>query len=142
MKYPVSVAKILSPNDCGITGTHQAGILVPKQSELLDFFPSLDAAEYNPRKTVRCRDQADKLWQFAFIYYNNRLFGGTRNEYRLTRMTRFIREAGLKPGDKVLFSKLEPDEYAIRYQRAGARKFQESGLVLGNNWIILRRRGL
>ena len=40
-----SISKILSANDTGETGGHQAGILVPKQEEILSFFPPLERRE-------------------------------------------------------------------------------------------------
>ena len=36
-----SITKVLSANDTGETGGHQAGILVPKEERLLSFFPAL-----------------------------------------------------------------------------------------------------
>ena len=33
------VEKILSANDCGLTGGHQAGALIPKEDRILGFFP-------------------------------------------------------------------------------------------------------
>ena len=43
------IAKILSANDTGETGGHQAGILVPREPDVISFFPKLDASQYNPR---------------------------------------------------------------------------------------------
>ncbi len=83
------IVKVLSANDTGETGGHQAGILVPKDPALLSFFPKLDPTLYNPRVHLRFLDDAGTFWEFAFIYYNNALFDGTRNEYRLTRMTKY-----------------------------------------------------
>ncbi len=37
-----TISKKLSANDLGLTGSHQAGILVPKSTELQNFFPKLD----------------------------------------------------------------------------------------------------
>ena len=96
------IVKVLSANDTGETGGHQAGILVPKDPMLLSFFPKLDAGIYNPRVHLRFVDDGGTFWEFAFIYYNNALFDGTRNEYRLTRMTKYIRQAGLAVGDEVI----------------------------------------
>src|SRR5690242_8713672 len=95
------ISKVLSLNDTAETGAHQAGILVPKRAEILAFFPTLDGTLKNPRVMLRFLDTAGGAWDFAFIYYNNRFFGGTRNEYRLTRMTPFLRGHGLRAGDTV-----------------------------------------
>ena len=93
-----TISKTLSPNDVGDTGAHQAGMHIPKQEEILSFFPALDTATKNPRCIMRFVDDAGSIWKFAFIYYNNKFFGGTRNEYRLTRMTPFINEHQLRAG--------------------------------------------
>lgn len=90
-----TIAKVLSANDTGETGGHQAGILVPREERLLSFFPRLDPSQYNPRCHLNFVDDAGTFWEFAFIYYNNKFFDGTRNEYRLTRMTKYIRQANL-----------------------------------------------
>ncbi|HGM6823643.1 TPA: EcoRII N-terminal effector-binding domain-containing protein [Serratia marcescens] len=95
-------SKSLSANDVGATGAHQAGILVPKSdSELLAFFPSLDPSIKNPDAWIECVDEDGIGRKFRFVYYNNKLHDptGTRNEYRITYMTRYFREIGAKEGD-------------------------------------------
>src|SRR5690349_3215959 len=99
---PLAIIKELSANDTGDTGGHQAGILVPKEPRILSFFPQLDGTTKNPRHHLIFHDDDGGRWEFAFIYYNNRYFDGTRNEYRLTRMTPYLRGNGLKPGDHVI----------------------------------------
>ncbi|WP_081054709.1 EcoRII N-terminal effector-binding domain-containing protein [Burkholderia vietnamiensis] len=94
--------KTLSANDVGATGAHQAGILVPKsEQELLDFLPQLDSAIKNPDAWIECVDEAGGHHRFRFVYYNNRLHDaqGTRNEYRITYMTRYFKAAGASEGD-------------------------------------------
>ena len=91
-----AITKELSRNDTGETGGHQAGMLIPRDPEILLFFPKLDPKEYNPRHRLVFRDPLGSKWTFSFIYYNNRFFGGTRNEYRLTCMTPFIRAHNLR----------------------------------------------
>ena len=115
-KYTIS--KVLTANDSGESGGHQAGILVPKEERFLSFFPPLERTEYNPRVVLRFEDQQGQFWKFSFIYYNNRFFGGTRNEYRLTHMTKFIRQSGLVAGDEILMHRHENGEYGISYKRA------------------------
>ena len=85
------ISKKLSANDVGMNGNHQAGILIPKNREILSFFPYLGENEKNPRVNLKFTDPYGKDWIFSFIYYNNKFFGGTRNEFRLTRMTTFLR---------------------------------------------------
>jgi hypothetical protein len=93
------LTKRLSPNDVGATGSHQVGILVPKIGGYLAFFPRLDPSAKNPSVLIAFTEDSGRKWCFRFVYYNNRKFGGTRNEYRLTRMTRFMRAHHAKAGD-------------------------------------------
>src|SRR6266545_1568495 len=131
------ISKVLSLNDTAETGAHQAGILVPKRPEILDFFPRLDGAVKNPRVMLRFTDTAGAAWDFAFIYYNNRFFGGTRNEYRLTRMTPFLRGHGLRAGDTVILTCDEQGDRRIAYERRGARRVSEGRLRLGEGWKVI-----
>lgn len=96
-----SYEKILSANDTGGNGTHQAGILIPKsETGLLELFPHLDPATYNPSAYITVKGPDEARHELRFIYYNNKLHGrGTRNEYRLTCLTDFLRRQRSKPGD-------------------------------------------
>jgi hypothetical protein len=137
-----TVTKVLSANDTGETGGHQAGLLIPREQKILSFFPRLDATRQNPRAHLQFEDEGGHFWEFAFIYYNNRFFGGTRNEYRLTRMTKYIRQVGLLSGDEVLMRRSDDDVYAISYRRANepVTVRSESGrtvLRLGSGWKII-----
>ena len=130
------IVKTLSANDTGETGGHQAGILVPKDPEILSFFPGLDAKRYNPRVHLKFLDDSGVYWEFAYIYYNNALFSGTRNEYRLTRMTKFIRQAALVAGDELILS-LDDDRYCIEYLRKRKSKGEGKILQLGTGWRVV-----
>lgn len=110
-------AKVLSANDVGSTGGHQSGLLVPRKRQILSFFPSLDETKLNPRAQMQFLDDSGDTWDFAFIYYNNRQFGGTRNEYRLTRMTKYIRQASLVEGDEIVLHRSTDENYNISYRR-------------------------
>lgn len=135
-----SIVKKLSPNDVGETGAHQAGILIPKQEDILSFFPSLDKTEKNPRIGLVIRDKLDNTrWNFNLIYYNNKLFGGTRNEYRLTGMTRFFRSTNLKPDDELEFSKDDNGSIYIRTIRKAELKPESTAgvLILSSGWKII-----
>lgn len=101
-----TIYKNLSANDLGLTGGHQSGILVPKR--LLDevsFFPALSAREKNPRVklTFQIRNSDESLL-LNFIYYNSKFFGGTRNEYRLTGLSPYLRRIGASLGDNIKMS--------------------------------------
>ena len=47
MKIIKRITKTLSANDTGETGANQAGILIPKQPEILSYFPDLDGTIKN-----------------------------------------------------------------------------------------------
>lgn len=116
-----SFSKTLSANDVGATGTHQAGILVPKtEQELLAFLPRLDPGIKNPDAWILCVDEQGIERKFRFVYYNNRLHdaNGTRNEYRLTYMTSYLKEIRAAEGDGLEFSREEGVAvYTIRLVR-------------------------
>lgn len=133
-----TITKLLSANDTGETGGHQAGILVPKEEQLLSFFPRLDPRLQNPRAHLRFSDATGDQWEFAFIYYNNRLFGGTRNEFRLTRMTRFIREAGLVTGDELVLTRNKDGDYQISYRKSRSPIMPAKNVIrLGSGWRVI-----
>ncbi|HAV1789925.1 TPA: restriction endonuclease [Enterobacter hormaechei subsp. xiangfangensis] len=79
--------KRLSANDTGATGAHQVGLYIPS-TVVEKLFPSINhTREVNPsvylRAHVASHDSPDS--EARAIYYNNRFFGGTRNEKRITR---------------------------------------------------------
>lgn len=114
-------SKILSANDVGSTGGHQGGILVPRtEGELLTFLPHLDPTIKNPDAWIECEDETGTVRKFRFVYYNNRLHddGGTRNEYRITYMTKYFREVGAREGEELEISKSGTSStYKIRVVR-------------------------
>lgn len=131
------IAKLLSANDTGETGGHQAGILIPREGGVLSFFPALDRSSLNPRCHMRFLDDGGTFWEFAFIYYNNAFFGGTRNEYRLTRMTTFIRQAGLVQGDDLILSQAD-GRYRVSYRRKKDVAGLKNGVLkLGTGWRVV-----
>lgn len=133
-----SISKILSDNDTGATGSHQAGILVPKNPAVLGFFPALDRRQKNPRAVLRLADDIGREWRFTFIYYNNSLFGGTRDEYRLTHMTEFIRRHNLKTEDEVIFSREEHGPFRVSFRRRNSPRVGSNGVLrLRSGWKVL-----
>ena len=98
----ITFHKLLSANDVGETGGHQGGILIPKgDSELLAFLPQLDPEIKNPDAWIECVDDDGIKRKFRFVYYNNALHEelGTRNEYRVTHMTAYLRDCAAHSGD-------------------------------------------
>ncbi|MEJ3597561.1 EcoRII N-terminal effector-binding domain-containing protein [Pseudomonas bubulae] len=117
-------SKRLSANDVGSTGGHQGGILVPRtEGELLTFLPHLDSTIKNPDAWIECEDETGTVRKFRFVYYNNKLHddGGTRNEYRITYMTKYFREVGAREGEELELSKSGTSStYKIRVVRTVA----------------------
>ncbi len=132
---PAAITKELSRNDTGETGGHQAGILIPRSELILAFFPPLDPLIKNPRHSLVFVDTSGEKWNFSYIFYNNRFFGGTRNEYRLTCMTPFLRSANLKAGDKLTLHR-EESTYGITYERA-LQYNATTRLKLGSTWRVI-----
>lgn len=116
--------KTLSANDVGTTGTHQAGVLIPKRPEALGVFPPLDPMSRNPREVLKAFDEDGKLWPLNFIYYNNRNFGGTRNEYRLTGVGPYLRSRSAEEGAVLQIERREDNAY--RLTLIGRRQISES----------------
>jgi hypothetical protein len=138
MTPPGRISKILTANDVGDTGAHQAGILVPKAPPVLAFFPALDKRERNPRVLLTFRDDDGfTRWEFAFIYYNNSLFGGTRNEYRLTRMTKYLRSKNAKPGDEVVLTRGDEGRLFVDCRRSTPLVESDGVLHLTGGWKII-----
>lgn len=135
-----AISKILSANDTGENGSHQAGMLIPKNPEVLGFFPTLNSSEYNPRTSLSFSEENDtEKWSFEFIYYNNKLFGKTRNEFRLTGMTKYIKANNLKAGDEIILGKREGGARYIGYKRKDAPKSSVNGtLKLGGSWKLIK----
>lgn len=145
---PMAISKVLSLNDTGETGGHQAGILVPKGGDVLNFFPDLGCNEKNPRVALYFTDAFAKRWKFNFIYYNNKFFDekGTRNEYRLTGMTSFIRENSLRGGDTITLLHHEDGNDFITYKRnetfnllniTSEEGKEKKRLIVGDNWKVI-----
>ena len=133
------IKKKLSKNATGETGSHQAGIAVPKDIKILSFFPDLDSTELNPRIMIKFADSFGNNWNFTFVYYNNKFFGGTRNEYRLTSTTGFIRKYNLESGDEITFKRDENNYYSIDFIRKNDHSTSsEDFLVIGTSWRTVR----
>ena len=141
MTHTARITKTLSANDIGETGAHQAGILVPKEPAILSFFPFLDPDAKNPRVSLTFREpDGITRWHFNFIYYNNRFFGGTRNEYRLTCMTRYLRARNAAVGDQVVLFKDGDGRLHVDVERLDAPAVigDDDVLVLSGGWKVIR----
>jgi hypothetical protein len=141
LKIINAIEKTLSRNDTGETGSHQAGIAIPKKTEILSFFPDLDKKIKNDNILMNFKDSSGKTWEFKFIYYNNKFHdeGGTRNEYRLTGTTGFIKNYALKEGNIITLSKYKNDQYSIGVtENKSSPETPEDILILGNSWRTVR----
>lgn len=142
--------KTLSANDVGVTGGHQAGILIPRVRRILEFFPELDSEERNPRSTVTFLDaQSGAIWSFSYIYYNGAITGdSTRNEYRLTGMTSYLREKHVAVGDGLELSKsVTGERYISHHRNDSTTAFENADLdpdvvVLSGTWKTRKARTL
>ncbi len=123
--------KMLTANDAGETGGHQAGIHIPKsQTELLALLPYLDPARKNPDAWLEMTDDTGVAWRFRYIYYNNKFHdkGGTRDEYRITHMTKFFRAVGAVEGDIMVISGTPgSDHYRIFVRKIDQDQALQSG---------------
>ncbi|SDC38144.1 Restriction endonuclease EcoRII, N-terminal [Terribacillus halophilus] len=137
LENAMSISKVLSANDTGETGGHQAGMLIPKTGGVLSFFPLLEKDEKNPRASLKFIDSSNDEWKFMFIYYNNKFFNGTRNEFRLTGMTKFIRQNNLKAGDKIILSCERDGTRTIKHERAKTEE-TKNVLKLGSSWKVVK----
>lgn len=130
--------KILTRNDIGTTGSHQAGIHVPKS--VLAHFPKLDPTRLNPDRWIDVEsDHGSFRWRL--IHYNNRVTGGTRDEYRLTHIRDFLVQAGASPGDILEFLRTGRGAYTCRIIDAD-RGVDELVLSTNGPWrVVAIRRG-
>ena len=133
--------KILTRNDTGETGGHQAGIAVPKKNQkLLDFFPSLDGKQFNPDAWIVCIDPDEVQWNMRYIYYNGKTFSppkSTRNEYRITHMTKLFSRWGAQSGDSVVFSSTDnPDVFKVRIKHY--KNFKEESATASRKPVVLK----
>jgi hypothetical protein len=129
-----SATKILSDNDVGATNSHQAGFLIPKSLIKHGLFDALPEKVLNPRSRLKFLDQTSQdVFYFNFIHYNNKLFGGTRHEFRLTGMTKWIKENGLRGGDSIEITRNSLFEYSVNIQKANRRAQNLSQ----ESWILL-----
>ena len=129
------IAKVLSGNDLGLTGGHQAGVLIPKSDpEILEFFPELDKDSKNPSKILEfMRKDNGVAVKLKFVYYNSKFFGGTRNEFRLTGLTRLLRELGAGVGDQLIMSD-EAGRYYIDVARKEDPETKVMKVKLSGSW--------
>lgn len=83
--YGKALLKFLSPNDCGVTGTHQDGFLLPKRGDVWKLFtPHPPEKGVKSKHEVRIQWPDGRLTNSVVTWYGQK----TRSEYRLTRFGR------------------------------------------------------
>jgi len=125
------ISKVLTANDVGTTGGHQAGITIPRSEEMLNFFPRLDSNVINPSTEVRCfvHDGREPI-VLRYIYYNGKLHGtSTRNEYRLTGLTKFFRDHEAATGDELIFRRESSNQFLIQIKKSSLNETTEESHV-------------
>jgi signal transduction histidine kinase len=96
-----SFCKFISPNDAGVTGAHQAGLYIPKNSVSL-VFNEPGAQGRNKEKFAAITWFDNTVFTCRFIYYGQ----GTRDEYRVTRLGK-----SFNVNDLVIIVKQNEDSY-------------------------------
>ena len=122
------VRKKISRNDLNLTGGHQSGIVVPKAA--VDLFPKLEESTENPRLKLVIEDQEGRRSSAVYIHYNNRVTGGgTRDEYRLTRMGDWFSANKPRAGDWIVFlpyaEAVQPVHHEMESMRGDAESEEE-----------------
>ena len=144
MTAPLSssrLLKTLSPNDLGLTRTHQSGIHIPKA--LVWFFPPLEDGTLNPDRWLTLERTDGGVTQCRYIHYNGRVLGiNTRDEYRITWIPAVLREMNAQVGDLLSFELVGENRYRVELLQAEpAPSSDRIVIVLGRGWktVSLRR---
>ena len=102
--------------------------MVPRKAVYL--FPKLRERALNPREAVTVEDQDGRRSQAMYIHYNNKkIDGGTRDEYRLTRMKGWFSDNKPEAGDWVVFhahvGSVQPVHHEMSSPRGGIESEDE-----------------
>ena len=106
-KSKTAFSKFISANDAGMTGGHQEGFYIPKNSISL-MFDTPGIKGQNKERLISIKWQDTFETQSRFVYYGQ----GTRNEYRLTRFGRgfsFLKDDNV--GDLFVLCHIEDNFY-------------------------------
>ena len=111
----IEVWKVLTANDTGETGSHQAAIHIPKHIVRIGFFPELDEESFNPECPIVARvEPGGRRLPLRYIYYNGKLTGvNGRDEYRITGTTRLLDMVAARADDLLRFRWLDSGEMEI-----------------------------
>lgn len=133
--HNTSFEKILSANDTGVTGGHMGGILIPKtETGLIGILPKLDPKEYNPSAFISVKGPNGVMHKLRYVYYNNKLHKlGSRNEYRITHLTDFLRNSGAVAGDAFRITRDEDGRLEMKVVKKKAAP-NASGVIQLRGW--------
>lgn len=126
--------KVLTANELGVTGSHQAGIYIPKSSEWGKLFGELETRAVNPEKEIEVWIPATgECHQLRYVYFNGALVGtSTRDEYRLTSgvtsIADFVKSLSARSGDLLEFRRV-PGKDGERIEAVLRRK----------SWLLLTK---
>lgn len=137
----MKIAKQLTANDLGITGGHQAGLHVPKDSPLIRFIRTESKVEENPRVTLNlCDEVTGYICTATLIYYNNAIRGGTRDEFRLTGTTAFLKLLGAEVGDEIILEMDDGETFMaslVKQTFAKSKENEEELIKLNGKWRLI-----
>jgi len=134
------ISKVLTSNDVGATGSHQAGIVIPSQIAECGFFPTLNHGIINPRIQISVEiPPTGSFLKINYIYYNGRLHGtSTRNEFRITGLTGFLKSQGAFQGDSLTFSRDAGGHYSMILESAeeSSKNYDDVIVLRLNAWTL------
>ena len=136
--------KSLSANDLGRTGSHQVGVVIPKNLAMSSFFPTLPYEEVNPRRILTFADSdTGETISVNFIYYNNKRRGKSRDEFRMTGISAYCRSRGAEVGDILEMRLLDDGRRLIRVLdgRTSDEEVNTSAdsIMLSGKWVTIGR---
>ena len=109
------ITKVLSKNDAGEGTKRGHGVLIPKDPVFQSFFPALDASQENPSSPLECTDaRSGQRVDLVYRYYNK-----TKNEFRVTGITKYLHDNGAVTGSRLSFSKNANGDYVIDLESPG-----------------------
>jgi hypothetical protein len=135
----MELIKALTSNDVGSTGGHQSGVVIPKNVARGEFFPLLNAEEINPRIILDAfAPDIGRSLRLNYIYYNGKLHNtSTRNEFRLTGISPFLKEAGAQEGDNLILIKARSFRYLIKIETCTSQILNEKIQIrLNDQWSL------
>jgi hypothetical protein len=137
MSTEVEIQKALSRNDVGLTGSHQSGIVLPKNIANSGVFPRLGAVK-NPFEILEFVDVERGLrLRLRFVHYNSKFFGGRKDEFQLTGLTSYFRLVGAMP-EGVLKLRIFDGKRSISYEMSEVASNVDTEILrLSNEWKII-----